>query len=336
MLQQKKPWQLALIQAVTNPKELLELLELTEDFLPGAIEASKLFPLKVPRGFIARMQKHNRYDPLLLQVLPIDTEKKEVSGYTTDPLLEKKFNPVPGLLHKYRGRVLLILTSACGINCRFCFRRHFPYAENNPKYQNWEPVLHYIANDKTIHEVILSGGDPLVMNDHILGDLSQKLAQIPHLKRLRLHTRMPVVLPERINEELIEWIRQSTLKTTIVIHANHPKEIDEHVKTSLAILKDNGVTLLNQTVLLKGINDSAEILTELSEVLFAAGVLPYYLHLLDKVQGTAHFDMDLKIAKKIYEQLQAQLSGYLVPKLVVENPGAHSKSDATLLELYTD
>ncbi len=321
----KNPWQKALIEAITDPKELLEVLELPHDLLPEVINASKLFPLKVPRSYLARMEKGNRHDPLLLQVLPIDLEEKEVSGYTKDPLEEKKYNPIPGLLHKYKSRVLLTMTGVCGVHCRFCFRRHFPYSDNNPGKSGWNDVLDYIKNDLTIHEAILSGGDPLAMSDHLLYEFTKKLAEIPHLKRLRIHTRMPIVIPERVNDELIAWISKLSLKTTMVIHCNHANEIDADVKLGFAKLIQSGVILLNQTVLLKGVNDTVETLFELSESLFAAGVLPYYLHVLDKVQGTAHFDIEHGTAKKLHAELSTQLSGYLVPRLVTEQPGAPAK-----------
>ncbi len=326
----KNPWQKALIEAITDPKELLEVLELPHDLLSEMINASKLFPLKVPRSYMARMQKGNRHDPLLLQVLPIDLEEKEVNGYAKDPLEEKKYNPVPGLLHKYKSRVLLTMTGVCGVHCRFCFRRHFPYNDNNPGKSGWNDVISYIANDTSIHEVILSGGDPLAMNDHLLSDFTEKLAEIPHLKRLRIHTRMPIVIPERVNDELITWISQLSLKTTVVIHCNHTNEIDADVKLGLAKLAQSGALLLNQSVLLKNINDNVETLCELSENLFAAGVLPYYLHVLDKVQGAAHFDIDRDTAKQLHVELTARLSGYLVPRLVKTTPGAPAK-----LSIYT-
>jgi EF-P beta-lysylation protein EpmB len=325
MLLEKNPWQSALIQAVTDPKELLELLELNNNLLPQAISASKQFPLKVPRGFIGRMEKGNRLDPLLLQVLPVDLEEKEVKGYGKDPLAEQQFNPIPGLLHKYQSRVLLTLTGACGIHCRYCFRRHFPYSDNNPGKQGRNAVFEYIENDPTIHEVILSGGDPLTMSDHLLSDFVEKLATIPHLKRLRIHSRMPIVLPERVTEEFITWICKLRLKTVMVIHCNHAKEINAEVIHALNKLTQHGITLLNQSVLLKGINDTVEALKNLSESLFAAGVLPYYLHVLDKVQGAAHFDIDREIAKNLHAELSAQLSGYLVPRLVTEQAGAAAK-----------
>lgn len=335
MLQNKNPWQTALIQAVTEPKELLELLELDRDLLPQAESASKLFPLKVPRGLIARMQKGNRYDPLLLQVLPLALEHRDIDGYIKDPLDEKQYNPVPGLLHKYHGRVLLTMTSVCGIHCRYCFRRHFPYADNNPGSSGWNQALAYIAKDPTIHEVILSGGDPLAMSDHLLREFTQKLSLIPHLTRLRIHSRMPVVLPERISDDFMAWISELKLKTALVIHCNHPNEIDQTVKEALDKLIKSGVLLLNQTVLLKGINDTIETLMKLSETLFAAGVIPYYLHVLDKVQGAAHFDLERSIAQDLHSEMTQKLSGYLVPRLVTEQAGAPAKLSVSRSEFYT-
>lgn len=336
MLQHKNRWQTALIEAITDPKELLELLELDSNLLEEAQAASKLFPLKVPKSFIARMEKSNPKDPLLLQVLPLGLEHVAVKGYSKDPVEEKKYNPVPGLLHKYHDRVLLTTSSVCGIHCRYCFRRHFPYADNNPGSQGWNQALTYIANTFTINEVILSGGDPLAMNDHMLREFTQKLAAIPHLTRLRIHSRMPIVIPERINDELITWISGHRLKTILIIHCNHPNEINSTVKTALTALAQHGVTLLNQTVLLKGINDEVDILVKLSETLFDAGVLPYYLHTLDKVEGAAHFDLKLSIAQKLHQQLTARLSGYLVPRLVTEQPGAAAKLNVYSSTFYTD
>lgn len=334
-LSKNSTWQTALIESITDPKELFDLLELDKSLLPAAESAAKLFPFKVPRSFIARIPKGNINDPLLRQVLPIDAELLDVSGYHADPLQETKFNPVPGLLHKYHGRVLLTLTSVCGINCRYCFRRHFAYENNNPGSSGWVTALEYIAKDSSIAEVILSGGDPLVANDQLLKIFMHKLTAIPHIKRLRIHSRMPVVLPERITPELIAAITSSQLKTILVIHANHPREINQDVCDALQLLTQAGVTLLNQTVLLKGVNDSADTLVELSETLFHAGVQPYYLHVLDKVQGAAHFDMPRETASQLHWAMAQRLSGYLVPKLVCEQPGAPAKLPLEAREFCT-
>jgi EF-P beta-lysylation protein EpmB len=325
-------WQTALSQAINDPKELLSLLELDPCLLEAAKAAAKLFPLRVPRGFAALMQKGNLNDPLLKQVLPLDAELIEAAGYNNDPLKEADFNPVPGLLHKYHGRVLLTFVGTCGINCRFCFRRHFPYGDNNPGTEGWDNALHYIANDASISEVILSGGDPLIANDKSLQAFSEKLNHIPHIKRLRIHTRMPIVLPERISSGFIQWIRQLKQKPILVTHCNHPQEISADVINAMKSLTHAGVVLLNQTVLLRGVNDDVETLVSLSEKLFATGIQPYYLHLLDKVQGTAHFDLNLQQSQSLHWELNQRLSGYLVPKLVYEKAGAPAK---LLAELYT-
>jgi EF-P beta-lysylation protein EpmB len=331
----EKNWQTALQTAITDPQELFQLLDLDKKLLPAAYEAVKLFPLKVPRSLVARMQKRNINDPILRQVLPLDAETKEQEGYTKDPLQEKKFNAIPGLLHKYHGRVLLTLAGICGINCRYCFRRHFPYAENNPGTAGWNQALEYIAADPSIIEVILSGGDPLIVNDHLLAEFSQKLAKIPHITRLRIHSRMPIVLPERITSQFIRWCHTSRFKIILVNHCNHPQELNDDVAHAMEALRNVGVTVLNQTVLLKGVNDNAHVLIELSEALFASRILPYYLHMLDKVQGAAHFDVKPQIARDLHWQMTQQLPGFLVPKLVCEYPGAPAKLSVDHLTLFT-
>jgi EF-P beta-lysylation protein EpmB len=328
-----KRWQTSLIEAVTDPVELIELLQLDPALLESAQAAARLFPLKVPRSFIARMKKGDANDPLLRQVLPLGAELLSTPGYVKDPLQEKAVNPVSGLLHKYASRVLLTLTSACGVNCRYCFRRHFDYENNTPGTAGWEEALQYIANDTTINEVILSGGDPLVVPDLRLAQLTQKLATIPHVKRLRLHSRMPIVMPERVTEELVQSITHPALKTILVLHCNHPQEINHEVIEAMQLLK--GIVLLNQAVLLKGINDEVETLISLSENLFEAGIQPYYLHVLDKVDGTAHFDLELETATRLHSELANRLSGYLIPKLACEQPGAPAKTLLNSSSFYT-
>lgn len=321
----KQSWQHALSDLITDPEELLTLLELDPALLAAARAAAQLFPLKVPRRYVMRMQKGNPHDPLLRQVLPLEAELVPVAGYVSDPLQEARFNPVPGLLHKYHDRVLVTLTSACAIHCRYCFRRHFPYNENNPGRQGWEAIYAYIQQDSTINEVILSGGDPLTVGDKILASFSEGLHLIPHIDRLRLHTRVPVVLPERVTADFLNWIHSLKMKLIIVVHANHPNEIDHEVKEAFSVLRNQGVTMLNQSVLLQGINDDAPTLIALSKALFAAGVLPYYLHVLDKVKGAAHFDIARKRALDLHQNMSQQLPGYLVPKLVCEEPGHDAK-----------
>lgn len=321
----KISWQQSLKEAITDPQELLAILELSPDLLSAAQKATQLFPLRVPRGFVVRMEKGNIKDPLLQQVLPVGAELNEVEGFIEDPLKEQNANPIPGLLHKYHGRVLLTVTGACGVNCRYCFRRHFPYEENNPGSKGWEKAVAYIAADKSIAEVILSGGDPLMANDAYLAKLSQKIAEIPHVTTLRIHTRMPIVMPERITTEFLAWFSQSRLQPVMVVHCNHANEINQEVMAAMQLLKQAGVTLLNQSVLLKNINDSVDCLVCLSRALFGMGVLPYYLHLLDKTRGTAHFDIDETTAKSLIWEVTQRLPGYLVPKLVREEAGYGAK-----------
>jgi len=319
-------WQEALSDLITDPKELLTLLHLDPGLLEAARAAVQQFPLKVPRGFVARMQKGNPNDPLLKQVLPLDLELSVTPGYDSDPLREKKANPISGLLHKYHGRVLVTLTSACAVHCRYCFRRYFSYDDNNPGMRGWEKIFNYIRENESISEVILSGGDPLAVSDKLLSLFSEQLARIPHVKRLRIHTRLPIVLPERITAEFTQWLTQLPFHSVIVIHANHPLEINEQVKNALLSLRNTGTLILNQSVLLKGINDEANILIELSETLFAAGVVPYYLHVLDKIQGAAHFDFAESRACELHAELNKHLPGYLVPRLVREESGKPAKT----------
>lgn len=320
-LNKKSAWQQSLTNLITDPRELITLLDLDVSYIPKALEAVKLFPLRVTRNYVARMQKNDPNDPLLKQVLPLEIECKTHPDYQRDPLQEQLANPIPGLLHKYQSRVLMTLTSVCAIHCRYCFRRHFPYAENNPGKAGWEAILNYICQDNNITEVILSGGDPLAVNDKLLIQFTDQLQAISHVKRLRIHSRLPIVLPERITEELLAWLSTLPLQKVMVIHANHAQEINEEVKQVLLALHHAGVTLLNQSVLLKGINDNVETLAHLSETLFAARVLPYYLHTLDKVEGAMHFDIPLTQAKDLHDNLRKNLPGYLVPKLVKEQPG---------------
>lgn len=318
-------WQTDMAEAVRDPRELLELLELDPVLLEPARRAAAAFPLRVPRAFLARMRRGDPADPLLRQVLPLGEELQDVPGYVRDPVGDMPSVAAKGLLHKYRGRVLLITTGACGVHCRYCFRRHFPYSEENARSGEWQEALDYLRSDTSIREVILSGGDPLTLSDERLAALSRSLEEIPHIKRLRIHTRQPVVLPSRVDDGLISWLTACRLQKVIVLHTNHAREMDAAVREACARLRAAGVTLLNQTVLLRQVNDSAEALAELSEALFAAQVLPYYLNLLDPVAGAAHFDVPEAEALKLMEALRARLPGYLVPKLVREVPGAPSK-----------
>jgi EF-P beta-lysylation protein EpmB len=330
---QRPRWQQALAEAIHDPVELLNLLELPQDSLSLSRDAARQFPLRVPRGYVARMRKGDPSDPLLRQILPLHAEELDVAGFHRDPVGDLDAMAVPGVLHKYHGRVLLITTGACGIHCRYCFRRHFPYGDANPAPGSWRQALDYIAADPTITEVILSGGDPLALPDPRLAELVQQLGAIPHIKRLRIHSRLPIVLPERIDSALLAWLDSSRLQKVMVVHANHPNEIGDDTVRAVRDLQDCGTTVFNQAVLLRDINDSADILATLSETLFAAGVLPYYLHLLDKVQGAAHFDVPAGHAANLIDILQKRLPGYLVPRLVRETAGAPAKTPVQCLNI---
>ncbi len=323
--QQPPLWQTLLAQAVTDPEELLRELDLPLELLPATLKASQAFRLRVPRGFVSRMRRGDRHDPLLKQVLPLGEELAEVAGYCSDPLQELAAMPVPGLLHKYQGRVLLTTTGACAVHCRYCFRRHYPY--NEASAQRHQPqTLDYLRRHTEVSEVILSGGDPLTLSDSKLAQLTEALRQIPHVKRLRIHSRVPVVLPERVDAGLLGWLQATGLPAVLVIHSNHPHEIDAAVGAAMQRLRGVGVTLLNQSVLLRGVNDRADTLAALSERLLAADVLPYYLHQLDPVQGAAHFAVTDNTAKLLVNQLREMLPGYLVPRLVREEAGHGAKT----------
>lgn len=316
-------WQKKLAQGFSSANELLNYLGLPEQ---DSGLAEKQFASRIPLSFAQRMQKANPCDPLLLQVLAVHQELDERLGYDLDPLQETQANPLKGLIHKYHGRVLLTLTGACAVNCRYCFRRHFAYQENNPGRQGWGPVIDYLKKDSSITEIILSGGDPLLASNGVLKQLIKQLEEIPHVHTLRIHSRIPIVFPERIDEELVSLLGDITLNKVMVLHCNHAQELDDEVKKVCGLLKNAGFHLLNQSVLLAGINDDAECLSRLSQTLFSYGVLPYYLHLLDKVKGAAHFDLPLDRAKAIYAHLQSVLPGYLVPRLVCEEAGQLNKT----------
>jgi len=317
-------WQQELAGAITHPETLARALGLDPGLFPAATQAGGLFALRVPLSFVARMRPGDPADPLLRQVMPLAAELAEQPGFGPDPLAERSAFKAPGLLQKYQGRALLITTGACAIHCRYCFRREFPYSEQIGAGA-LDQALEAIGADTEIEEVILSGGDPLSLSNARLQALTERLAQIPHLRRLRLHTRLPVVLPSRVDAGLLRWLAALPWPVAVVLHSNHGNEIDASVRAACASLRATGATLLNQTVLLRGINDSVAALSELSQRLFAAGVVPYYLHLLDPVRGAAHFDVSDAVASQLVGQLAATLSGYLVPRLVREVPGAPAK-----------
>lgn len=320
-------WQQHLQQAITDPSELLTLLDIDASYTDAAIAASRLFPTKVPRTLLNRIEKGNINDPILQQVLPLTAELENSAGYSVDPVGEQT-GQAKGIIHKYHGRVLLMVNGHCAVNCRYCFRRHYPYDDNRLSRLEWQDVLQSIQQDTSISEVIYSGGDPLASSDRQLRWLSQQFAHIPHITRLRIHTRLPIVIPQRITESALQWMTETRLSTVIVLHANHPNELnDKELNQAIKKMTAAGITVLNQAVLLKGINDHIETLTNLSELLFSSGVLPYYLHVLDKVQGAAHFDIDEAHAKQLHTQLTHRLPGYLVPKLVREIANEPSKTN---------
>jgi L-lysine 2,3-aminomutase len=321
-------WQADMASAITQPLELVTELGLDPALVGPAVAAGTAFRLRVPRSYVSRIRHGDPNDPLLRQILPIGAELADTAEYTADPLGEHAALRAPGLLQKYKGRALLITTSACAVHCRYCFRREYPYASTR-----LTEALEKIARDSSIEEVILSGGDPLSLSDSRLASLTDELQRIPHVRRLRVHTRQPVVLPSRVDAGLTEWLTQLRLPVVFVLHVNHGNEIDAEVRAACGMLRDSGVTLLNQTVLLRGINDDAGVLADLSRALFEAGVLPYYLHVLDHVRGAAHFDVPEERARLIAGQLAAQMPGYLVPRLAREIYGAPAK--VTLAPTFT-
>ncbi|MGO1002698.1 EF-P beta-lysylation protein EpmB [Lysobacter sp. CA196] len=318
-------WQALWREAVRDPRELLALLGLSDAALALSDEAAAQFPLRVPRGFVARMRHGDPHDPLLRQVLPLDDELRPMPGFSLDAVGDDAAKAGHGVIRKYNGRALLIATGSCAIHCRYCFRRHFPYAEETAAAGGWRDAVAAIGADTGIDEVILSGGDPWSLATPKLEELSEALAQVPHLKRLRIHTRLPVVLPERVDAALQTWLERLPWPVAVVLHANHAQEFDAEVDAAMRRLRASGATLLNQAVLLRGVNDSVEALAALSERSYAAGVLPYYLHQLDRVQGSAHFEIADERARELHRQLAARLSGYLVPKLVREVAGDPGK-----------
>lgn len=316
----------SLAEAVRDADELISLLGLPDDLRQPARRAALSFPLLVPRSFVARMRPGDPGDPLLRQVLPLGLEDEPVPGFTADAVGDLAARKAAGLIHKYHGRALLIAAGSCAVHCRYCFRRHYPYGDDPRRLEDWEPALAAIAADKSLCEVILSGGDPLMLTDARLAALVSRLAEIPHLRRLRVHTRLPIVLPERVTPELLELLRSTRLATAIVVHANHPNELAGDCAETLRFLSASGLTVLNQAVLLRGINDDGDVLAELSERLFDLGVLPYYLHQLDCVAGAAHFEVSEERGRELVAELRRRLPGYLVPKYVRETAGEAGKT----------
>ncbi len=322
-------WQKELAFSFTNPEELLSYLQLPVNAYLEDSKARRLFPMRVPRHFASLMEKGNPDDPLFRQVMPLKDEFVVTPGFSEDPL-EEHDTAARGLLHKYKSRALLIVRGGCAVNCRYCFRRHFPYADNSISKSQWEDTLHYLRRHDEINEVIFSGGDPLMAKDTQLKWLAEQIADIPHINRLRIHTRLPVVLPTRIDPDFTTWFTNLPLQRIMVLHINHANEISEPLRERLRSLQQAGITLLNQAVLLKGINDTADAQAALNEAVFEAGILPYYLHVLDKVQGAGHFYVSDEAATELMAEVIRRLPGFLVPKLVREIGGQPGKTPIDL------
>lgn len=329
-------WQKELSTAFKDFSSLAKFLELDESMIPNSIaehdSARQLFPMLVPRHFAQLMNKRDWSDPLLQQVIPQASEYSEQSGFVKDPLNEEDYSQ-KGLIHKYKSRLLLIMRSACAVNCRYCFRRHYPYSNNRVNKREFDDMFSYINQHQDVNEVILSGGDPLMATESYLYQLSEKLQSCSNIKRLRIHTRLPVVIPNRINIEFLEWVSSLNIPLVMVFHINHPNEVSRELIEKCTQLKSYGVILLNQSVLLRGINDDVQTLQELSEALFSSSILPYYLHMLDEVEGAAHFHVSKDDARKLMGELIASLPGFLVPKLVKEIADRRGK---TPIDLHLD
>ena len=322
---QKLSWQNQIRAAIRDPAQLFRLLDLPAEATATGTGSQHRFRLCVPHAFVARMRKRDAEDPLLLQVLPTAAEDRPVPGYHHDPVADLDAIKVPGLIQKYQGRALLIATGACAVHCRYCFRQHFPYADNHARASHWDLPLDSIMADKSINEVILSGGDPLSLDDEELTHVIERLSRIRHVHRLRIHSRLPIIIPARMATPFWQWLPGLKQRITLVVHANHANEIDGNLISACRHLKGGGITLLNQSVLLRRVNDRVDTLKDLSEKLFEAGILPYYLHILDKVAGAAHFDVPIDRARSLIRQLQNKLPGFLVPRLVQEQIGAARK-----------
>lgn len=318
-------WRDALKRAVRSVDELAKLLDLPPDWAGSQLDDSSDFPLLVTREYASRIRRGDPSDPLLLQVAPQRAERASVAGFTMDAVGDAAASLIPGLLQKYSRRALLVVTGACAIHCRYCFRRHFPYQESPPQWSTWNAALAEVQSRPSIDELILSGGDPLMLSDEVLGRLVERIESIPQLRRLRIHTRLPIVLPQRVTERLLDVLGRTRLTSVVVIHTNHAQEIDDLTAAAIDRLRDARVTLLNQSVLLRGVNDSVDALEQLSRRLVDLGVLPYYLHLLDRTQGTHAFEVTADEGRAWMEQLRDRLPGYAVPRLAREIVGHRSK-----------
>jgi EF-P beta-lysylation protein EpmB len=324
-------WKRSLAKAIRDPKELLQRLNLSEKLLPsgflaGSEAAAGEFPLLVPESYLARMQPGDPADPLLLQVLPLGEELQSVAGFSFDAVEDAEFRRAPGLLQKYAGRALLIAAGSCAVHCRYCFRRHYPYGNEPRRLDDWKPAIAELEADSSVTEVLLSGGDPLMLGDERLHELVARLDRIPHLRRLRIHTRLPIVLPDRVTDGLFDILRSTRMTPVVVVHANHAAELVGDCEVALRRLREARLLVLNQAVLLRGVNDSVDALAGLSESLIDLGVTPYYLHQLDRVAGAAHFEVPIERGRSLIEQLRRRLPGYAVPRYVQEVPGEPGKS----------
>jgi EF-P beta-lysylation protein EpmB len=318
-------WQTELAQAISDPVELCHLLRLPAEFAEAASRVSGEFPHWVSRPFLSRMKPGDPRDPLLLQVFPQAAERAEVPGFGADPLGESSSMPEKGLLWKYHGRILVVANDSCAAHCRFCFRRHFPFFSGGSSEVDWDKILARLKTEPSIHEVILSGGDPLTLPDDEISPIIKHLAGIPHISRIRIHTRLPIMIPQRVTDELVRLLRDSRLAAIVVAHINHPAEIDDSVADSLGRLVDAGIPVLSQGVLLRGVNDRLEILATLYERLADLRVMPYYLHHLDPVAGAAHFEVPIAEGIELIRQLRSLLPGYAVPRYVKETRGGEGK-----------
>ena len=319
-------WHRSLAEAIRDPDELITRLGLPGEFRVAAHSAARLFPLLVPESFLRRIEPGNPDDPLLRQVLPLGSEDDELPDFRTDAVDDARFRLAPGLLHKYHGRALLIATGSCAVHCRYCFRRHYPYGEEPRRLVDWEPALDALRDDASIEEVLLSGGDPLMLTDQRLSDLIGRLADIPHLRRLRIHTRLPIVLPDRVTQQLLLQLSECGMKVILVMHANHAAELVDDCAAALRRLVEAPLTVLNQAVLLRGVNDFVEAQCDLSLQLIELGVMPYYLHQLDRVAGAAHFEVPIETGRAIVQEMRRRLPGYAVPRYVQEIPGEAHKT----------
>lgn len=322
----KNDWKSALRNTINTPQQLAQAISLSQEAYKGLMHATELFPLKIPISVLSRIQENHLDDPVLRQYLPTEKEMQEHPDYQIDPVGDLNASPLPGIIHKYQSRALIITSQVCAVHCRYCFRRHFPYQDMQLTSKHQEKIIAYLRENPALNEIILSGGDPLSLDDEKLYELIQALESVSHIKTLRIHSRLPIVIPSRVTDRLLDILKNSRFKTVMVLHCNHANEIDEDVESACLKLKQHTDALLNQSVLLRSINDSADVLAELSYRLFDCGVIPYYLHLFDKVQNAAHFDISAKQATIIVDNLRKKLPGYLVPKLVTEIAGEPCKT----------